>query len=704
MSFLHSAAFQPSTPIISVDAVVLDTETTSRNAFTAAIIQIGAVKIKSGAIRKDLRFDQLIRPDRPIESNATKQHGLKDDDLKNANSFSDIKSKLDDYMSGNILIGHHLTYDLTVLKRTTKQASLEWYPPQALCTRLLSRAIEPTLADHSLEALANWYEIELINRHNAYYDALLIANLFLKFVPLLRKMGIRTLSEAEAISQEYNDEASSIKAAGWETPTIFSPDLDSLPEKGSLKIDRFPYQNLVKDVIKKEPPKIFESNKTIGAAVETLLQQNLKSIVIKTSDNPNHYAVLSANNIIQRIKHDPKIALQISLKDVELPKLETIDEDDFVYRAISKIKRLGLEQLGVVNNQGALIGIVTFDELIVKPAIKDIPVGDYIDVATNEQELGRIWSQLPTLANALQQDGLEILDITKVISREVGALTAQAAKIAEQRMETEEHGPPPCPYCVIVIGEAARGESLFASEQLNAIIYDGKWTYDVWFEELSQHINEILNNIGVSYSQNGIMARNPEWRRSSEKWQTSIEDWLKRIEEKDLFNMSYVFDSKPVYGDLKLWRDLYNKTLEKASDTPRFLSAMEKQASEFSIPLNMFGNLKTHNGIIDLKVSGHFAFVKAIQSLVLRSGKRIVNTELRLKELSQGKDFDKEKIKEFQLTHKNILSTLLNHQLKDIETGKRPTNNIDVRTTSQKDITKITQALKAIESVKSLLV
>ena len=50
----------PSTPLLALDSVVLDTETTGLDARTARLVQIGAVRLAGGDIDKAERFEQLV--------------------------------------------------------------------------------------------------------------------------------------------------------------------------------------------------------------------------------------------------------------------------------------------------------------------------------------------------------------------------------------------------------------------------------------------------------------------------------------------------------------------------------------------------------------------------------------------------------------------------------------------------------------------
>ena len=67
----------PSTPLLALDGVVVDTETTGLDARTARLVQIGAIRLGGGSIDEAERFEQLVDPGVPIPAMASAIHGIK---------------------------------------------------------------------------------------------------------------------------------------------------------------------------------------------------------------------------------------------------------------------------------------------------------------------------------------------------------------------------------------------------------------------------------------------------------------------------------------------------------------------------------------------------------------------------------------------------------------------------------------------------
>ena len=104
-----------STPLIALEAVALDTETTGLDAKSARVIQIAAVRISNGALATAAPFDTLVDPGVPVPAATTKVHGITDAALRGQPAFKDVAGPLGDYIGARVVIGHTVGYDMTVL-------------------------------------------------------------------------------------------------------------------------------------------------------------------------------------------------------------------------------------------------------------------------------------------------------------------------------------------------------------------------------------------------------------------------------------------------------------------------------------------------------------------------------------------------------------------------------------------------------------
>src|SRR5262245_49243682 len=121
-----------STPLISLEAVALDTETTGLDARSARIIEIAVLKIRGEQILPDEPFETLVNPAVAIPPSARRIHGLTDAAVRNAPNFAEIASQLDDFIGQATVIGHDIGYDLTILAREYAMIGQSWRAPHSL--------------------------------------------------------------------------------------------------------------------------------------------------------------------------------------------------------------------------------------------------------------------------------------------------------------------------------------------------------------------------------------------------------------------------------------------------------------------------------------------------------------------------------------------------------------------------------------------
>ena len=66
------------TPLLALDAVAVDSETTGLDPKQARIVEIAAVRLVHGRVMPEANFRRLVRPGVPIPAAVTKVHGIDD--------------------------------------------------------------------------------------------------------------------------------------------------------------------------------------------------------------------------------------------------------------------------------------------------------------------------------------------------------------------------------------------------------------------------------------------------------------------------------------------------------------------------------------------------------------------------------------------------------------------------------------------------
>jgi DNA polymerase III subunit epsilon len=181
---------------------VFDTETTGLDPSAGdEIIQIGAMRIVAGKLRREDCFEQLVNPGRSIPAVGIAIHGIEPAMVANAPTIDTVLPALHAYAQDTVLVAHNAAFDMRFLEMKRERCGIAFEQP-VLDTLLLAAVAQPAQDSHSLEAIAARLGVPLLGRHTAPGDAMVTAEVFIKLIPLLAERGIHTLGDALAASQK----------------------------------------------------------------------------------------------------------------------------------------------------------------------------------------------------------------------------------------------------------------------------------------------------------------------------------------------------------------------------------------------------------------------------------------------------------------------------------------------------------------------
>lgn len=695
------------TPLLSVDAVVLDTETTGLDPKGARILQIGAIGLRGGILRESEQFDTLVDPGVPVPPGSTEIHGIRQVDLEGAPAFADVAGELHAFIGQRVVIGHNIGFDLAVLKREHERAGLAWTPPRVLDTRILGQLAAPRLAAHSIETLAAWLEVEVSGRHTAMGDARVTAEIFIHLVPHLRERNIRTLAEAEAACAGLTEVFDEQYRAGWELPV--RREAAAISEQALARIDSYPYRHRIRDVMSTPPIRV-SGAMPMREALAVLVERKVSSIFVGDPDAEDvaEHGILTERDVLRAVAAHGAASLDRPASDFATPRLESVFDDAYLYRAIGRMARLRIRHLAVADEAGRLVGALSQRDLLRLRADEAVSIGDEIDSAGTVNELAAAWARLPAVARGLVAEGVGGRDVAGVISRELCALTRRAGVIAEARMRDTGRGGPPVDYALMVLGSGGRGESLLAADQDNAVVYADPDDADAaavddWFAAFGGHVADILHASGVPYCKGGVMARNAEWRASGSEWRRRIAEWVRRSRPQDLLNVDIFFDLRAVYGNARMARDIWTYAYDQGRAAADFAKLLAEAAGGFHPPLTFFGGLRTENGRVDLKKGGLFAIVANARLLSIRHHVLERSTRARLQSLARlgiGSEPDLERLVD---TQSLLLQLMLEQQIADIDDGQPPSNRVDPARLSRARTEELKRALSALGDIDHMV-
>ena len=701
------AATSNPTPLIALDAVIIDTETTGLDPAKAWIVEIAAVRFVGGRLDARAPFRRRLRPGAPIPAIATRIHGIDDAAVATAPAFADIWPEFSAFVGNAVVIGHALGFDLAVLKRECERAGIAWVRPRTLDTRLLAEIAEPELSGHSLDNLAAWLGVEITDRHSALGDAMTCARIFLALLPKLREGNIRTLAEAENSCRALTKALDEHHRAGWVEPIAAPGRTDT--ERALQRIDSYPYRHRVREIMR--APQFIIADQPVRAALAQMMSAQISSLYVRSPHataeriEARETGIITERDLLRALSQHDTGVLDLPVERFMSRPLVMVSADAFIYRAIGLMSRLKIRHLAAVDDVGSVVGALSARDLLRLRAGEAVMLGAEIDLANDVPALAAAWAKMPRVAAALLAEEVLVRNIAAVISRELCALTRQAAVIAEQRMREQGRGGPSCPYAVAVLGSAGRDESLLAMDQDNALFFaqgEPGGDEDRWFETFGAHLADILHQAGLPYCPGGVMAKNPQWRGSLATWQARIDHWIGRSNPQDLLCVDIFFDLRGVHGDVSLANRLRESAFAAAKGQSAFAKLLVESAGAIEPGLTFFRRFRTAQGRINLKKAGLFGTVTAARALAICHHVIVRSTPERLagiKALGIGGERDLDALVEAQGV---FLELILSQQIADMEHGTPASNAVLVKRLSQRDQVRLRHALQAVEPLDEL--
>ena len=172
--------------------IVFDIETTGFSSIQDRIIEIGAVKVVNGKIVD--RFSTFVNPQKPIPFEITNLTSITDEMVMGSPAIDVILPQFLEFIGDGVLVAHNAGFDVGFIEQNCRNLGLNDHFVY-LDTVALARVLLPTLSKYKLNIVAKALNISLENHHRAVDDAGATAEIFVKFVEMLKKEHITTLKE-----------------------------------------------------------------------------------------------------------------------------------------------------------------------------------------------------------------------------------------------------------------------------------------------------------------------------------------------------------------------------------------------------------------------------------------------------------------------------------------------------------------------------
>ncbi|MEL0637250.1 MULTISPECIES: DNA polymerase III subunit epsilon [Marinomonas] len=196
--------------------VILDTETTGIDPKQGhRIIEIGCIEMVGRKFTKR-HFHVYINPDREVEEEAFRVHGISNEYLADKPRFNDVAQEFFDFIKGSELIIHNAPFDIGFIDH--EFGRIGGYPKVAEVCKVFDSLVYARKKHpgqkNNLNALSKRYGIDTSHRelHGALLDSEILGDVYLLMTGGQTSLGLNSGSDQSSGNDEFSGEINRLSA------------------------------------------------------------------------------------------------------------------------------------------------------------------------------------------------------------------------------------------------------------------------------------------------------------------------------------------------------------------------------------------------------------------------------------------------------------------------------------------------------------
>lgn len=414
------------------------------------------------------------------------------------------------------------------------------------------------------------------------------------------------------------------------------------------------------------------ANATIHEAARLMRDERTSSLLVM--DDEELVGIVTDRDLRNRALAEGRQPSE-PVSAIMTPRPATAQADSMAFQLLLEMVGRNIHHIPICQGT-TVLGVVSSSDLMrLQHASPVYLVGD-ISEQTTVEGLTKASERLPVIVEQMVAQDASANDIGRIVTAVGDALERRLITLAETDL-----GPPPGPYCWVVLGSQARLEQGLSSDQDNALILsdDATAADDPYFLALATKVRDGLAACGYPPCPGDVMAANPRWRQPLSVWREIFAAWIHQPDPSAIVNASIFFDMRPVHGDEALFATLHKDVLAATKESRVFLAHLAKHAIGRQPPLGFFRGFVLekegeHRSTLDLKRGGVAAVVELARVHALAGGLRQVNTDARLQAAATAGIISEERATDLREALEFISYVRLRHQGRQVRSGAKPDN------------------------------
>lgn len=159
------------------DFTVIDLETTGRSNYFYDITEISAIRYRR--FQKVASFSTLVKAKRSILPFVTSLTGISDEMLEDAPDIEDVIEAFIAFIDEDVILGHNVNFDFHLISSAYYHKSGKEIKNDYIDTLRISRLLNRDIANHKLETLTAYFDVERYVAHRGLADCEQTAQVYL---------------------------------------------------------------------------------------------------------------------------------------------------------------------------------------------------------------------------------------------------------------------------------------------------------------------------------------------------------------------------------------------------------------------------------------------------------------------------------------------------------------------------------------------
>ncbi|WP_264874262.1 DUF294 nucleotidyltransferase-like domain-containing protein [Vibrio agarivorans] len=463
-------------------------------------------------------------------------------------------------------------------------------------------------------------------------------------------------------------------------------------------------QNLAEFILTKvdhsifHPPMILKPNQPLNEVTLKLKNAGLDSALVALDESDprrlahphaHPYAIVTRTNMLHAVMLEGH-ALTTPIGDIASFPVFHVDVGDFLFNAMITMTRNKMKRLMVCDGTKA-VGMLDMTQILSAFSTHSHVLSLSIARANCIEELAIASHRQRQLVDSLITNGIRTRFIMELIS-------AVNEQIIEKAFELVV---PPALHdhcCLIVLGSEGRGEQVLKTDQDNALILKDELEWPQCSEVMNT-LTHTLQQLGYPLCTGNVMVNNPQWVKTQTDWKSTISDWTQRATPERVMDLAIVADAHAVAGNKSLLTPIEAHLQQSLINKMLLLQTFVRPALQFSLPLTLFGNVKSDKEGVDIKRGGIFPIVHGIRTLALEHGIKEKNTFARIDALKALKKLEPDTAENLNEAFKLFIKLRLAQQIDQ----QHAHNRLDLSKIDRTERDLLRHSLHVVKKFKQLL-